>query len=285
VTGGPLAALLGGALGVAVVFLALTLRGSPPRPPRPRRRDLRHAELRLAAAVVAALAVALLTRWPVGAALAGGLAWAWPSMFAGKRTAMANIARTEAIAAWTEMLRGVMAAAASVEQAIMATVERAPAPIRREIEELAERLRSREPLLSALRPLADAIDDDVGDLVVGALLLAADPTQKAGGLGQQLAELATRARQKATMRQRIQTGRARIYTAARAIMLITIGMVLILVVFGRSFLQPYGSPVGQLALLGVGGVFALGFWLLARLGRQRPGERFLVGEPVRGEGG
>jgi Flp pilus assembly protein TadB len=264
-----------------VVLLVMALRGLPPRPARPTqpagaRRGPDDLRLRAGVAAGAALAVALLTRWPVGALLAGALGWAWPGLFATKKASRQAIDRIEAIAVWAEMLRGMMVSAASIEQAIMATVPRAPAPIRAEVARLADRLAAGEPLVTALRPLADAINDDVGDLVVGALLLAADPSQKAGGLARQLAELAVRARQKAGYRQRVQTGRARIYTSARAIIVITLGMVAALLVFARGFLSPYASPVGQLALLAIGAVFGLGFALLARLGRMRIAERFLA---------
>jgi Flp pilus assembly protein TadB len=243
-------ALVGG-----VVLLAMAIRGLPARPARPGQPDgtrRRPDDLRLRAGLAAgaALAVALVTRWPVGAVLAGALGWAWPTLFATKRASRQAIDRIEAIAVWAEMLRGMMVSAASIEQAIMATVPRAPAPIRTEVERLSDRLAAGEPLTVALRPLADAINDDVGDLVVGALLLAADPSQKAGGLARQLAELAVRARQKAGYRQRVQTGRARIYA--------------------------YSSPAGQLALLAIGAIFGLGFALLSRLGRMRIAERFLA---------
>jgi tight adherence protein B len=274
-----LVALASMALAGGLVLLVMALRGLPPPPARPTQPDAgRPGDLRLRAGLAggAALAVALVTRWPVGALLAGALGWAWPGLFATKKASRQAIDRIEAIAAWAEMLRGMMVSAASIEQAIMATVPRAPAPIRAEVARLADRLAAGEPLVTALRPLADAINDDVGDLVVGALLLAADPSQKAGGLARQLAELAVRARQKAGYRQRVQTGRARIYASARAIIVITLGMVAALLVFARGFLSPYASPVGQLALLAIGAIFGVGFALLARLGRMRIAERFLA---------
>jgi tight adherence protein B len=281
-----LGALAGGGLAGGLVLLVLALRGLPPRPAPPvRRREEGPAgerlRLRVGLAAAGALAAALVTRWPVAVLLAGALGWAWPSLFATRRASRAVVDRIEAIAAWTEMLRGMTASAASIEQAIMATVPRAPAAIRGEIHDLAQRLRRGESLVTALRPLAEAIDDDVGDLVVGALLLVADPSQKAGGLARQLDELARRARQKAGYRLRVQTGRARIYASARAITLITLGVVAALLVFGRAFLAPYGTPVGQLALLGVGGLFAVGFALLAHLGRLRATDRFLATSPGR----
>jgi tight adherence protein B len=280
----PLAALAGAGLAGGLVLLVAALRGLPPRnPPAARTGVARRApdrlRLRAALAATAALAVALLTRWPVAVLLAGALGWAWPTLFATKQASRATVERIEAIATWTEMLRGMTVAAASIEQAIMATVGRAPAAIRTEIAELAERLRAGESLVTALPPLADAINDDVGDLVVGALLLAADPSQKAGGLARQLDELARRARQKAGYRLRVQTGRARIYASARAITLITLAVVAVLLVFGGEFLAPYRTPVGQLALLGVGGLFATGVGLLGRLGRLRATERFLATAP------
>jgi tight adherence protein B len=55
--------------------------------------------------------------------------------------------------------------------------------------------------------------------------------------------------------------------------------VTVLLVFGRAFLAPYATPFGQLALLGVGALFAVGFALLARLGRVRATERFLATTP------
>jgi tight adherence protein B len=281
-----LVALASMTLAGGVVLLVMALRGLPPRPAPPAqpvgaRQGPDDLRLRAGLAAGAALAVALLTRWPVGALLAGALGWAWPGLFATKKASRQAIDRIEAIAVWAEMLRGMMVSAASIEQAIMATVPRAPAPIRAEVERLADRLAAGEPLVTALRPLAEAINDDVGDLVVGALLLAADPSQKAGGLARQLDELARRARQKAGYRLRVQTGRARIYASARAITLITLGVVAVLLVFGGEFLAPYRTPVGQLALLGVGGLFATGFALLGRLGRLRATERFLATAPGR----
>ena len=281
-----LAALAGAGLAGGLVLLIVAVRGLPRQPaPLARTEGARSAlgrlRLRAGLAAGAALAVALVIRWPVAVVLAGALGWAWPSLFAAGRSAAATIERIEAIATWTEMLRGMTVSAASIEQAIMATVPRTPTAIRGEIEELAGRLRVGEPLVAALRPLAEAIDDDVGDLVVGALLLASDPSQKAGGLARQLDELARRARHKAGYRLRVQSGRARIHASARAIMLITLGVVAALLVFGRAFLAPYATPIGQLMLLGVGGLFAVGLALLARLGRLRATERFLAATPSR----
>lgn len=278
-----LVALASVGLAVGLVLLAAAIRGGTPRPAVGQAarqaatlgRLVGGRRLQMALAGGGALTVALLTRWPVGALLAGAVGWAWPTLFAARKTSEAAIARIEAVAAWTEMLRGMVVSAASVEQAIVATVPRAPAPIREEVEQLAGRLRRGGSLMAALREFADAIGDDVGDLVGGALLLAADPSQNIGGLGRLLAELALRARQKAGYRRRVLTGRAHIDASARAITVITLSVVAALLVFARGFLAPYATATGQAALLVVGAVFALGFALLARLGRVQAAQRFL----------
>jgi Flp pilus assembly protein TadB len=226
----------------------------------------------------------VLTRWPVAALLVMLLVWWWPSLFGAKGTAQQAIARINAVAAWAEMLRGMMAAAASIEQAIVATIALAPEPIRLDLQALAGRLGQGQPLVVALRPLADAIDDDTGDLVVGALILAADPSQRAGNLGEQLGQLASAARSKATMRSRVQADRARLHAAARAITLMTVGVIATLMLVGRSFLAPYGTALGQLALLGVGGVFAVGLAGLTWLGHHGAPQRFITARAPGTEG-
>jgi tight adherence protein B len=284
-----LAALCGAGVGAGLALLLFALFGTrsrPASPPSTLRRSLRHAGVRRRLLICGGvgLAVGVLTRWPVAALLAMGCTWWWPTLFGAKRAVEQAVARINAIAAWAEMLRGMMAAAASIEQAIVATVPLAPEPIRAELAALAQRLRQGQPLSAALRPLADAIDDDTGDLVVGALILAADPTQRSGNLTEQLGELAAAARAKANMRLRVQADRARLHTAARAITVITLGVVVILLLVGRSFLAPYGTPAGQLALLGVGGMFAVGLAGLSVLGRHGQPERFITASPNRWEG-
>jgi len=275
-----LATLSGAAVGAGAALLLTAVFGTRPRPspPSPSRSVATGAifRRRMLTCGGIGLAAGVLTRWPVAALLAMLLAWWWPALFGAKGTVQRNIERINGIAAWTEMLRGMMAAAASIEQAIIATVPLAPDAIRPELEAVALRIRQGQPLAAALRPLADAIDDDTGDLVVGALILAADPTQRSGNLAEQLGQLASAARAKATMRSRIQADRARLYAAARAITLITLGVITALILVGRSFLAPYGTPPGQLALLGVGGVFAVGLLGLTWLGRNGAPERFIT---------
>ena len=240
-----------------------------------RRRDQRGAQ-RVAIAVGVGLVVAALTRWPVGGVLAAALAGSWHTLFGHRSSSDAEILRIEAIASWTEMLRDTMAAASGLEQAITTTASIAPAPIRADVMTLATRLETREVTLSqGLPDLADALGDPTGDLVVAALASAAD--RRARNLADLLSALAASAREDASMRLRIQAGRARIATTARIVMSCTLLLGGGLVLFKRDFLAPYGTTEGQTVLAIVGGLFALGFWWLTRMSGISSPERFLTG--------
>ncbi len=94
------------------------------------------------AALVAGIAalVLLATGWIAGAFLAAAAVVFGPRLLGGRAGREASIARTEAIAACTEMVRDSIAAASGLEEAITATAPVAPAPIRAEVTVLVRRL-------------------------------------------------------------------------------------------------------------------------------------------------
>ena len=110
--------LLGAGLGLGVMLIANGLRRRDALAP-PRRRVLSglHRDRllgRLGAAVGCAVLVGALTRWPVAVVLAGAGAYALPGMLSGTRQRARQVARTEAIAGWAEMLRDTLSAAAGL---------------------------------------------------------------------------------------------------------------------------------------------------------------------------
>ena len=90
-----------------------------------------HLWWRVGGATVGAIAIGVLTAWPVGVVLAGVGGFFVPSLLGGKARREAAHAHLDAIATWTEQLRDVMAAASGLEQAIVTTAAHAPPPIRR----------------------------------------------------------------------------------------------------------------------------------------------------------
>ena len=284
-----LAGLLGAGVGLGVVLIVAGWRGVDlPRPTRRLERAgvgraqvgrprLERANLRIALAVGAAVVVGAATGWPVGAVLAGLAGWGAPGLLGGAGRHQAAVGRIEAVAGWAEMLRDTMAGAAGLEQAIVATAPLAPLPIRAEVATLAVRLDS-ERLAPALRAFADEVADPTCDLVVAALVLAAD--HQAQRLGELLGTLAQAARDQATMRLRVEAGRARSRTSVKVIVGATGALVAGLALVDRGYLAPYDTLTGQLVLVLVGAMFALSFVWLARMTRPANLERILTARPA-----
>lgn len=265
--------LLGACIGTGLAVIAVTAL-TPRQPPAPGPDDepgssaahrtheptLPRAR-RLALPIAAGVTVFVLTGWPVAVVLAAGGAYFLPGLLRTGRGTQARLARIEAVASWTELLRDTLSASAGLYEAIRATGVLAPDPIRPATTRLAERLAhpDTDPQ-AALRALADEIADPVADRVVIALGFAvANPTRDLAAL---LGALAANAREQAAMGGRIQTARARTRTAVRVIVGVTLGLGAALALLDRSFLTPYNSGFGQLALAVIGGMFAGGFaWL------------------------
>lgn len=270
-----LAVACGALVGFGVVAIWLGWRGVEFA--RPTRRvtnyKVERATLRLGLAVGAGVVVGVTTRWPVGALLAALAGWGAPGLLAGTKGRSEAVSRIEAIAGWAEMLRDTMAGAAGLEQAIIATAPVAPLPIRSEVATLALRLQS-ERLAPALRSFADEVADPTCDLVVAALMLAAE--HQAQRLGELLGSLAQAARDQATMRLRVEAGRTRTRTSIKVIVGATGGLALGLAVLNRGYLAPYDSALGQFVLLVVGLLFASSFVWLAKMSRPATTERFLA---------
>ena len=72
------------------------------------------------------------------------------------------------------------------------------------------------------------------------------------------------------MRQRIETGRARTYASSRALVTITLGLAVGLLVFSPKFMAPYRTFTGQLVLTGIGAVFAAALAGLVVMSRPAP---------------
>lgn len=263
-----LGALLGAVTGLGVLLVICGLRGTVPRQDSWRWRSFMAAVRgqatgpRVAGTLAAAAVVAVVTHWPVGTLLAALAAWFLPPILGPDREHARAVEKIEAIASWTEQLRDTLAAAAGLEQAILATAPIAPAPVRDYVA-AAARIREGQRLPAGLRAFAAEAADPAADLVVAALLLAAE--QQARDLGQLLAGLADSARQHAAMRMRIAASRARIRTGSRIIIAATMALTVGLLAWSRAFLQPYDTAAGQLVLAAVGGCFAAAFWWLNRI--------------------
>jgi len=226
---------------------------------------------RLAVALGVGVGVLVVTGWAAGAVL-GAAAGLWgPRLVGGRAQRRASIARTEAIAAWTEMVRDSIAAASGLEEAILATAGVAPEPIRAEVAMLVRRL-ERQSLGDALGAFDAEVAHPSADLVVAALGIAA--RMEAADMTGLLSRLAEAIRGEARMRIRVEVGRTRVRTATKVIVGVVGASVGLLTVLNRTYLEAYDVPGGQVVLLVVGAVFATGGWLLSHMANLDLPERF-----------
>jgi Flp pilus assembly protein TadB len=272
------ALLAGAGFGSGLLLIVSGWHRRPPARPAERQRPgplagLPAAVPKLAAGLAVGVLVGVVTGWPAAGLLAALAVAGLPALLGPDRDHQWALARVEAIAAWTELLRDTLAAAAGVHQTIIATAATAPEPIRAQVRELAGGLREGVGLQPALRRFADRLSDPTADLVVAALLLAAD--RPSANLGPLLGELAVTAREQAAMRQRVAASRARLRTSSRIITAITIAMVVGLVAFNRPWMDAYDSPAGQSVMLIAGGMFAAGLLTLKRMAYLPPPPRLL----------
>ena len=273
------AALLGAGVGLGLLLVVAGVRGVPrpsPNPARaqlPWRRRVDHLERRIALSLAAAIAMVALTGWPVAAIAAAVFGATAPSLLGAKARRRREVDRIEAVARWAEQLRDTMSAAAGLHEAIGVTARVAPLPIRDEVQELAARLRH-EPLAVAVRRFAARLASPSGDQVAVALRLASE--RHGARLSDVLSRVAAAARAEATLRLRVEAQRARTSSQARLIAGVIAAVVGIYVVLNRSYLAPFGTPVGQAVLAVVCGMWFVAFWALVRLAGMPRGERILV---------
>jgi len=226
---------------------------------------------RIAGSVAAFVVVWAATGWFVGGVLGALTVAALPAVLGGKRDRDREIARTEAIASWTEMIRDSIVAASGLEEAIIATASVAPEPIATEVRTLVRRL-EHQRLPDALVAFGNDLDHPSGDLVVAALVIAA--RMEASDLSGLLSRLAEATRGEARMRIRVEVGRTRVRTATKVIVGVVAAAVVFLALVNRDYLTVYDSPTGQIVLGIVGAIFATGGWLLTRMARVDLPERF-----------
>jgi Flp pilus assembly protein TadB len=266
-------ASIGAGIGVGVVILlaGVTDRALFEGSGLPRPASGNHTLVRAATAALAGIVVLAATRWFAAGLLVAAAVWAVPRLLGGRAARDAAIARTEAIAAWTEMVRDSIVAASGLEEAIAATGSVAPAAIAPEVRSLVRRL-DHLSLPEALVAFGLEVRHPSADLVVASLVIAA--RMEASDLSSLLSRLADAIRDDARMRVRVEVGRTRVRTAAKVIVGVVAATVVLLAVTNRDYLTAYDEPFGQVVLAVAGGFFAVGGWLLDRMATVQLPERF-----------
>jgi len=257
-----------------VTGLLLAASALRPRPPRAQRASRRPPvpPARLGLCLAAGAAVLVVSRWPVAGIGAAIAAW-WVPLPSELRARRDDDARSEAIGMWAGMLRDAVATGRQLEAVLVSTAPHAPTAIRPAVQRAARRL-PYEPLAVVLEDLGDELAHPIGDLVVTALHLAG--TGSGRDVRRVLEELAEVAYADAEMRRRVAVARQGPRSAMRTVALIVAAVILALIVFSRRYLEPYGTPLGQIVLALVGAYWAAGAWWMTRMGRVAEVPRFLA---------
>jgi Flp pilus assembly protein TadB len=267
----------GAVIGLGLFTLVVAYVGLPERPagkPRKQRASLQERTRRLIVGVAAGLLALLATKWVVAGLSIGLLVAYWDRIAGSSSVEKRAIARLDALASWTESLRDTIAGAIGLEQAIPATAVNAGAPIRPSLNLLVDRLRIREPLPDALRAFADDLDDPSADIICASLLLNA--RLRGPGLRDVLTALAVSTREELDMRRRIEASRKSIRRSVRIVLLIVLGMMGMLSVLNRAYVEPYNSVGGQAILVVIAALFSGGLLWLRSLSAPSKTDRFLV---------
>lgn len=228
-------------------------------------------QLVLAVSVGGGLLLALLTGWVAAVVILPAAALGLPYLLAAPPTA-ATIRRLEAMEEWTRNLAGVLSSGVGLEQAVTATLRSTPDAIKPEVTALVARLRARWDTEQALRAFADDLDDVTGDLIVANLILAAQRRNRS--LANALQGVAESVSEDVTSRRKVEAGRAKPRGGARLVTMFSTG-VLVWLAFTGDYVAPYGTPLGQVLLVGLLTAYAAGLLWMRKMTEGEPLPRFL----------
>lgn len=213
----------------------------------------------------------LLTGWLILVVLVPAALIGLPALLAPPATAT-PVAKLEAMEEWTRSLAGVLTVGVGLEQAITATMKSTPDALRPEVTTLVARLRARWTTVAALRAFADDLDDATGDLIASSLILGA--TRRGAGLAAVLEGLAATVAQDVQVRRKIEADRSKPRTTARMVTIITL-VVLAFMTFNSSYIEPYGSAIGQIVLIVLLSCYVLCLLWMRQITRPRPLPRIM----------
>lgn len=265
-----------GATVVAGVWLIIAgLRRTPPPPPVSRRRariPMRSLGLRGVVALVAGVLLAALTGWIVwvpivilAVLLGPGLLMAPPNR---------DIEVMQGLDRWVRTLAAAMSTGRSVIDAIRISRRSAPEQIREPVNRLVDRLDDRWTPREALVAFADDLAGPDADAVTAALVLAAQRGQT--GAATTLVELSDSVQHRLRAWREIEAERAKPRFVVRQVSVVMAVVLVIALVVGGNYFSPYGTPIGQLILLGIVLAYLGALTMLRRMTTPPPRERILT---------
>ena len=234
-------------------------------------RTVRRRWWQLALAVAAGLVAATIVGWPMLAVLVPVVGYGLPMVLSAPSNR--DLAVLEALDRWVRTLGSLLPTGRSISDAIRVSVGQAPALLAPHQRLHTARLDDRWTTTQALLNLADELDSPDADAVLASLSLAAER----GGTGATatLAALADNIQDRLRALREIETERAKPRIVVRQVTVITLAVLGLALLFGGSFFAPYGTPLGQLLLAVLVGIYLSALLFLRRLTLPRTRQRIL----------
>ncbi|OYN90347.1 hypothetical protein CGZ91_09315 [Parenemella sanctibonifatiensis] len=186
-----------------------------------------------------------------------------------------EITRLEALDRWVAQLIGVLGTGTSLVDAIRSSARTAPVILREPIATMIIRIDDGSPPQRALRGFADDFSEPDVDSVAAALMVASAN----GGTGARacLRALAAALQHRLSALRDIEAERAKPRVVVRQVTMITLVVLAAALVVGRSFFEPYATPVGQVILTVLVGIYLAALLGMRRLTVPRRRARILLG--------
>ena len=199
-------------------------------------------------ALATGVLILLLTGWPVAALAAPGGVVFIPKVLGGGKASKRMIATAEALADWTRRLADLISsgAAGSTRDALRRSLSSAPEVIAPAVSNLVTRM-GPQGVEPALRQFAREVDDPAADKIAMVLILR--ERNGGPGLAEVLTALAADLDDRSRMVREVEAERAKPRANMRTIVVVTLVLVVGMVLFARTFLSGYSTPLGQVALL------------------------------------
>lgn len=152
----------------------------------------------------------------------------------------------QALDRWIRGLTATLTSGRSIADSIRFSAKGAPALLAEPLALLVARLDARWTVEQALRAMADDLDSPDADAVLASLMLA---SQRGGtGGATTLTALADNVQERLKALREIEAERAKPRIVVRQVTGITLVVLGLALVFGRSFFAPYGTALGQVIL-------------------------------------
>ena len=185
-----------------------------------------------------------------------------------------TVSLLEALDRWLRSLTASVSTGKSIAEALRATAATAPDALAEPLRHVVARLDDRWPVRDVLVALADELASPDADAVAASLMVAAER----GGVGTMsvLRALSGNVQQRLHAWRDIEAERAKPRIVVRQVTLISSGVIALGMLTGPSYFAAYGTPVGQLILIGLGAGYLASLVGLRQVTNAPPRARILV---------